>query len=661
MAKHLHVEGQLPLWMLDSSWSPPVGPLPLIRDDDIAIDTETRDNGLARGTGPGWHTRDGYVLGASVAWSGGSIYVPVAHPDTECRPIGEVVAWIDHLMLHNRCHFFNGPYDLGWMRAEGCKVWPERMEDGQAMAVLSDENWDTYSLDDCCARIGIPGKDETLLREAAASLGIGKINGSIKHGLWRMPARYVGPYAEQDAVATLEQCRRQMRVLESEQTVGAYRTEIALMEVIHHMKKRGIRVSESAATEAQAKIRVRVREELVRIETPPLWHRRATIDDLRSPTKLAEIFNHHGIEYPVTAKTKQPSFTKDFLKKNGSPTAKLVMLCRQLEDLGEKFLGTYILEHVHRGRIHPEIHQLRDEDGGARTLRLSISNPPMQQMPSRDPELAPIIRGAFLPEEGTHWLAADLKGQEPRLVTHYAKIAEKAAAKYNIRMGGIDEFVEYYRHDPNPDAHAFTAKILGLTRKETKDLTQALSYRMSAKKLAWHLNCSLEDASEKWTLFHTKIPYIQGLAKFAEMRARTHGYVAMIDGARRHFPFWQQPRRDREGDEEESTYARRAEAEKLWPNSVLERAFAFQAGNSLIQGSAARQIKKSLVDCYRAGYLALLSVHDENDFSVTSPRECEEIGELMENAIKLTIPVTTDREVGVSWGKATTDYRKYQW
>jgi DNA polymerase I-like protein with 3'-5' exonuclease and polymerase domains len=653
--RQLFVDGQLHMLEPESTWSPPVGPLPDLRDVDVAIDTETRDGGLARGRGPGWVYGDGYVLGVSVAWGDQAMYVPLRHPATENRDAGQVMQWVESLVRHCRVHFFNMTYDMAWLRASGCAAWPDRAEDAQAMAVMLDENWDSYSLDACCARAGVPGKDERLLNEAAAAYGIAPANGSIKHGLYLLPARHVGPYAEQDAAATLALCRKLLPLMREERLEAPYRTEIALMRVVHDMRQRGIRISTKEAERAQSDIRGRLREALTAIETPPRWRRHATIDDLRSPERLAEIFDAEGVAYPRTPKTKLPSFTKGWLEQLDHPLGAQVRRCRQLEDLAEKFLGTYILEHEHRGRIHAEVHQLRTEEGGARTSRFSYSNPPLQQMPSRDPDLAPFIRGVFLPEADQDWLAADYKSQEPRLVTHYAAVSKKMAAQYGIPMGDVESLVRYYHEDPNPDPHMFTAKILGRTRKQSKDITQGLSYRMKPTKLAAMMNVDLETATGMYEEFHAKIPYIQGLAQFSERRAVERGYIKMIDGARRHFPLWEPAK----WDLRDETMLRLPAAQQRWPGVQLTRAKAFQAMNSLIQGSAARQTKIAMVRAHAAGHLPLVQMHDEIGFSVSSARECENIGQIMSEAVRLVIPVTVDMELGKSWGLAKTGYREY--
>jgi DNA polymerase I-like protein with 3'-5' exonuclease and polymerase domains len=655
MPRDHHVEGQLQLLVPTSDWAPPTD-LPTLRQQTIALDTETRDIGLEKGKGPGWAYKEGYICGVSVAWRGGSIYVPVRHPDTECWPFDTVLRWVDDLLTHNRVCFFNGGYDLGWLRAEGCAAWPERLEDGQVGAVMLDENYDTYSLDDCCARAGIPGKDEQLLREAAVAFGVKPIAGSVKHGLWRLPARYVGPYAEQDAVATLRLCASQHNQLRHEGVAGAYGTEIKLMRVVHAMRTRGIRVDLGAVEQAIDRVRGLVEKELLKVEVPSAWQRRATADDLRSPLRLAEMFDAEGVRYARTPKSRLPSFTKDWLSKCPHPLARQVRRVRQLQDLADKFLGTYIRDFAHRGRIHAEIHQLRDEEGGARTLRLSYSNPPLQQMPSRDPDLAPLVRGAFLPEEGTDWLAADYMGQEPRITTHFASLCAPDAARHGISILGAARFVALYCDDPNPDLHQFTADILKRPRSAAKELNLALTYRAGYKKLATVMNISEDNAKDLWNEFHAKIPHIKGLSQYAQKMAEDHGYITLIDGARRHYPLWEPVWRT----EDFSVKALHLkEARKRWPHERLRRAFAYQAANSLIQGSAARQMKLALVATYEAGYLPLVSMHDEADFCVTSARECEEIGAIMADVVKLVVPVTCDLEVGSTWGLAKTDYREY--
>ena len=67
----------------------------------------------------------------------------------------------------------NGIYDFGWLRAEGGVVMPpsDRLEETGALATMVDENQFSYSLEALCARYGLPGKDETCLRQAVEAAG----------------------------------------------------------------------------------------------------------------------------------------------------------------------------------------------------------------------------------------------------------------------------------------------------------------------------------------------------------------------------------------------------------------------------------------------------------------------------------------------------------
>jgi DNA polymerase I-like protein with 3'-5' exonuclease and polymerase domains len=71
----------------------------------------------------------------------------------------------------------------------------------------------------------------------------------------------------------------------------------------------------------------------------------------------------------------------------------------------------------------------------------------------------------------------------------------------------------------------------------------------------------------------------------------------------------------------------------------------------MIQGSAARQMKKAMVDIDKAGYPMLLQLHDELGFSFTNKKDAFACAKMMEEAMPaITIPMLTDVEWGDSWG-----------
>ena len=69
--------------------------------------------------------------------------------------------------------------------------------------------------------------------------------------LWQLPARYVGPYAEADAVNTFLLRENLDPILDREGTRAAYRLECDLLPLVLEMRLRGIRVDLAAAEHAR--------------------------------------------------------------------------------------------------------------------------------------------------------------------------------------------------------------------------------------------------------------------------------------------------------------------------------------------------------------------------------------------------------------------------
>lgn len=614
----------------------------------MAIDTETRDDGLATERGPGWVYDAGWLCGVSADWGGGRLYVPVRHPDSDCRPVGEVTSWVDCVLRDCTVWFFNIGYDMAWLLHSGVTVWPERAHDAQIMQAMLNENLQDYSLDGCCARHGIPGKDPALLEAAARAYGV-----DPKKGLWRMPARYVGPYAEQDATSTLALGRALLPLVDADGMRKAYQTEIDLVPALYHMRRGGIRVNTDSAEQAQTHVRLQKIERLSEIGR--LAGRRVEMPELLSPAAVGRVFEAVGVECPRTPKTRLPSVTKDWLAALDHPMGVLVREARQFNDLAEKFIGTYILGHQHRGRVHAVINQLRtsDDDGdtsGARTQRLSYSSPPLHQMPARPTTpaqelLVAMIREIFEPESGEVWAAPDYSGQEPRIMVH---LAEAAGIK------GATAIADIYRADPDTDYHTMVAAIIGLPRKKAKDINQGIAYGMGLVKLARILRVSEDEAQAMLDLYSEKLPYIGGLTNEASNLAKDRGWIRLLDGARCHFDSWQ-PR----GARNMIPVWGREAAQKRWPNTTIERAFTYRAANRAAQGGAARQMKRAMVACHRAKLHMLVQMHDELGLSVSSAREARLAKEIMIHTTKLRVPVKVDLELGPTWGRAKYPLEKF--
>jgi DNA polymerase I-like protein with 3'-5' exonuclease and polymerase domains len=244
-----------------TDWTAPTELPDLRRVDVVALDTETKDDRLAADMGSGWPFRSGHLCGVSVAYRvEGEIrghYFPIHHPDTANFVPEQIYQWLrDHVAADVRFVTQNGLYDWGWLRAEANIHMPpgERLEEISALATMVDENRFKYRLSSLCEWRGLPGKDETLLHEGIAALGL-HTNKRKKvvpqNHLWQLPARYVGPYAEADAISTLALFENLNPVLDREGTRNAYRLECDILNMVLEMRLRGIRVDLDAAERAR--------------------------------------------------------------------------------------------------------------------------------------------------------------------------------------------------------------------------------------------------------------------------------------------------------------------------------------------------------------------------------------------------------------------------
>lgn len=631
---------QLPMFTPDSAWTPPTELPDLRRHAILSVDVETKDGGLAGGRGPGWAFGDGHVIGVAVAWQGGAIYVPIAHPDTQCFQKEQVAQWLKDIFSSHgiRVVTHHGSYDWGWMMHDFGIAFPAHLDDTEALAMMVDENRFSYRLDDICKWRGIPGKDEALLRDAAATYGISYEK--VKGNLWRLPARFVGPYAEQDGRATLDLRNNLLLEVEKERTRDAYELEMELVPTVYEMRRRGIRIDLDKCDVIKKQL-IAKRDQAIKEIRDQTGHT-YEMGDLRRTKILEALHDDHGIVYPRTAKTGQGSFTDAWMEFHDHWLPKAVCQAQKMDAAASKFVQGFLINYAHKGRLHASINQFRGEDGGTRSHRFSYSDPPLQQMPARDEDMAAMIRGCFLSDEGMTWCAADYSQQEYRLIVHYAEQQKLPKAK---------EAAELYRNHPDTDFHKLVMDWTGLERKPAKNANFAKSYGAGVKKFADMIGQKEAAAAALFKLYDKEMPFVKALADKCARLADSRGYIKLIDGARCHFDLWE-PAKWEEG----AVWGGRTRelAEKTWPNQRLRRAGTHKAMNRLIQGSAARQTKLAMRDCAREGLVPILQMHDELDFCVTTDEQCHRIRELMATAIDSKIPFQVDVEIGDNWGEAKT-------
>ena len=610
-----------------SEWVPPQSFPDLSEAKEIAIDLETCDPNLKQ-FGPGWPRKDGYIIGYAVAIDGWSGYYPVAHEGGGNLDKRLVEAWITEIMLLP-CPkvMHNAAYDLGWLWASGFKV-EGKIIDTMIAAGLVDENRFSYALNSLGFDMLKEVKSEEGLKRAAADFGV-----DPKSEMWRLPAMFVGPYASQDAALTLKLWHHLEILIRQEEIESIFELETEVLPILTGMTFRGIRFDREGAKKLIVDMQKKEKQMMTYIR------KEAGVPvDMWAAASIAKAFDKLGIDYPKTDKG-APSFTKSFLESCEHPIAKAIVEVREINKTYNTFLQPYLDASEATGRIHSHISQLRGETGGTVTGRLSMNQPNLQQVPARHPIIGPMIRGLFLPEEGQLWAANDFSAQEPRLLVHYSSLLE---------LPGAEKMAEAYREDPDTDFHQMVADMAGITRSQAKTIGLGLMYGMGKSKLAVSLDLQVDEASELIAQFHAKVPFLKGTIAAVQKRIEypaSGGSIRTLLGRKCRFPLWEPMawglNKALPYEEAAAKYG-----------TQIKRAMTYRGLNKLMQGSAADQTKKAMVELHRAGFTMMLSVHDEIALSVDTKEEAESAAEIMRSCVSLEVPSKVDVEVGDTWGSA---------
>ena len=618
-----------------SEWVPPLE-LPKIFDaKQIAVDVETKDPNL-KSNGPGWPTGDGEVVGYAIAVDGWSGYIPIRHEHGGNLDEKIVNRWLKKVFESPADKIMhNAQYDAGWIKQMGFDI-NGRIIDTMLIASILDENRFSYSLNAIAYDVLGKVKSEKGLTEAARSFGL-----DPKAEMFKMPAMYVGPYAEGDAELTLELWNYFQVELGKEDLWQIANLELDLLPCLVDMTWRGVRIDQDKVE--------RTRNALLKKEKQVLKKIKDLVGsdvEIWAAASIAKAFDQLSIPYPRTDKG-SPSFTKLFLTDHTHELPKLIVEARNLNKTSGTFINT-IMKHCHAdGRIHSHINQIRSDDGGTVSGRISMNNPNLQQIPARDPELGPLIRSLFLPEEDEQWAAIDFSQQEPRILVHYAHVYGKSR---NLELNGVSEFVDGYRENPDMDFHTMVAEMAGIGRKQAKVINLGMMYGMGVNKLSEQLDIPVDEAKTIIRQYHSRVPFVKGLMTGVQNRLNdqsSSGSIRSILGRKCRFDLWEP---DTFGMNKALPY--REAVQEYGETTRLKRAYTYKALNRLIQASAADMTKQAMVNLYQAGKTPMIQIHDEMAMSVKNKAEAKKIAEIMEQAVLLEIPNKCDIELGPSWGEA---------
>jgi DNA polymerase I-like protein with 3'-5' exonuclease and polymerase domains len=672
---------QLGFFKPEVDWRPPsISDMPSWKGAKrIAIDAEGRDPSIGNRMGSG-SLRDGYTVGWAFAIDGGpKHYLPFRHEGGDNLPEQEVLRYLREQIKHFDGEYVgaNIAYDVDYGYNDGFEWHQDAMfRDVQIADPLLYELHMSYSLENIGKRYGIEAKDEHVLREAAQSYGL-----DPKAGLWRLPARYVGEYAEQDVTSPLELLEKQEKLLREKDLMQIWDLETRTLPVLVRMRRRGVRIDfdkleqieKWAANEEQQAL------DLIRDKTGI----RVGFGDVWKAEALAPALEATGIRLRRTAKG-IPQIDRFLLGAHDDPVCGAILRARKVNKIRTTFAAS-IRKYAVNGRLHCQFNQIarEDEQGeqkGVRYGRLSATHPNLQQQPSpdRDPETAGEWRKIFIPEEGAIWGCNDYSQQEPRWTTHFAAVMDLPRAR---------EAAMRYQNDPSTDNHDMMTRLIHgdelvdhwlatdpkgdykVNRGYSKNIFLGLCYGEGGAKLCrdigkptrwmvkfgWGVHAVVEyfdtqrdamaykDDIQKGYFkevageegqaildnFSHEVPYVPELAKKATEMAEARGWVRTILGRKLNFE-----RRD------DGTFD-----------------YTHKALNRIIQGSSADQTKLAICELDRAGHYIQLQVHDETDGSFASVAAAKEAGDIMRDCIvdavpgKLWVPFKVDTEVGPNWGE----------
>lgn len=697
--------------------------------DRIGIDTETRDPHLKK-TGPSIRltagskadgNAAGYIAGISFATPDGqSFYLPIRHEGGGNYENPENV--LEY--LRHQAKFFRGdivgtnlPYDLDYLAEEGVTFTPRFFRDISVsgplliepeMTKMADpENpgrtfWaakiQLMNLNAQAQRLGMEGKDETELNAWAESV---KLN--PKADMWKAPAHKVERYARVDAELPLAIMAEHEREIEKQGLQRVFDLESKLLPVLLKMRRRGVRVDLSKLEHIDSvafTYQTKAMQNVSSISGVNL-----TVDNINTPAALALALKADGEKVPKTKKgihktTGKPtggndSVTSPWLRTLGTPLAGMILEAKKWNKIRTTFCRSIERHAVEHGpdnvRIHCTFNQLRQEQdngemGGAEFGRLSSSNPNLQQQPARDPEIGPLWRSIYLPDEGGRWACLDFSSQEPRMITHYAELmANSPQSRFNPKIrwskatrDSARAAAEACRTDPNWDNHSMMAgfifgdeysaddyragcKKAKELRGHAKTTFLGKCYGMGGGKLCrqyglptrwmvrdpnkrgWHVvpshspegsalkklgarpfEMAGEEGQKILDKFAAGVPYVGALTKLVQAAAEQQGFIRTISGRKRRFP-----RNPTTGE-------------------IID---THKALNGLIQGGAGDQTKQAMVLADEAGIDMQLQVHDELDLTIYDDDTAKELEHIMVTAEKLNVPSRTDIEEGPTWGE----------
>lgn len=526
----------------------------------------------------------------------------------------------DDILKADNIIFHNAKFDIHFLKNINIDIPFQKVHDTMLMASLINEHTESFSLD-YLSRIYL-GKQKHEAKRFMKNLPL-------------FPNNDIDEYAQKDAELTEELFLKFEIEIKNQNLENIYNMERQLIEVLWHMEREGINIDVSKV--------YKTRQILIqRINTlyKNLINETKTNLNVNSQKQIQNYFKPewkkgrwHINNIPLN-NTEKCSFDNINLQKLSinNPVADLILKIRHLQKLVNTFLDGHLISNHHNGKIFTNFHQLKGEEFGTITGRISCSQPNLQQICKRDIESAEILRTVFLPDNNQKWFCADWQQMEFRVFAHYIN-NKKINEKYN--------------QNPCFDFHQLVAELTGLPRTYTKgikgnakQINLGLVFGMGEGALAKEMNLPYEDeggrfiageeAKEIFNLYHSRIQGVRAFLNRASSIAKTRGYIKTLLGRKIRFP---------------------------------NKEYVYKAGGLLFQGTSADCMKQKLINIFKLlnkqteGRL-MLTIHDEFNLSIINEEKLKlklkhELENFSSQPLQLKIPIKIKYNVGDNWYQAS--------
>ena len=576
----------------------------------FAFDTETDslDNHSAKLVGLSFATEPGVAA-----------YLPVAHdyldaPDQVSRE--RALELLKPLLEDEKALKVgqNLKYDRGVLQNYGIEL----------RGIAFDTMLESYILNSVSGRHDMDSMAQRLLKHKTITFE--EIAGKGKNQLTfnQIALEQAAPYAAEDADVTLQLHLKMWPKLQNEAGPRAVfeNIEMPLVPVLSRIERNGVKIDPAVLHKHSEELTLRL------AELEQKAHEIAGEAFNLSSTKQLQtiLFEKQGIKPLKKTPGGAPSTSEEVLEELALdyPLPKVILQYRGLAKLKSTYTDKLpLMISPKTGRVHTSYHQAVTATG-----RLSSTDPNLQNIPVRNDE-GRRIRQAFIAPEDYVIVSADYSQIELRIMAHLSR-----------DKGLLDAFAQ------GLDIHRATAaevfgmsleQVSGEQRRSAKAINFGLIYGMSAFGLSRQLNISRKESQKYMDLYFERYPGVLEYMERTRKQAKEQGYVETLDGRRLYLP-----------DINSSNAARRAGAERA-------------AINAPMQGTAADIIKRAMIDVDRwlendkPRVQLIMQVHDELVFEVHKDdveAVSKTIHELMENSMKLDVPLLVEVGSGANWDLA---------